>query len=49
MDDRDDKEHLGSFVPHTFEPPLKIEILRDQNAFSVRGVNVEGIHTQVMY
>jgi hypothetical protein len=46
-----EEDDLGSFVPHSFAPAIKFELLRNQNAFnaSVRGVDVDGIHKDAIY
>jgi hypothetical protein len=49
--EEDDEDDIGRFVPHSFAPAIKFEIIRNQNAFnaSVRGMKVDGIHKDVMY
>jgi hypothetical protein len=52
MGEEDDKDDLGCFVPHSFAPAIKVEILCNRNAFnaSVRGVTVDGtIYKDVIY
>jgi hypothetical protein len=50
MGEEDGEDDLGRFVPHSFPPAMKFEILRNQNAFnaSVRGMKVDGIHKDVI-
>jgi hypothetical protein len=51
MGEEDDNDDLGSFVPHSFAPAIKFDIIRNENTCNAfaRGVYVDGIHKDVIH